>query len=84
MKLRSLEEIERDEKINGPYVPMDRKPQKPPGPLAIWATDMVWKLGRLLELVPRVLKFLFVEVIILAIIAGMVGLIVFGLSHLFM
>ena len=91
MKLRTLDEIERDEKLHGPVT---AAPPRPPGPimrvlLAVW-----YGIGRILlgigEALIYLTKGLFRVLVRLldvglffAILLGIVGCIVFGLVYLF-
>lgn len=88
MKLRSLDEIERDEKMRGPIrardVPLPVSTDDlQPGP----AKRFLLGLGDVFIFIPKllfkILVRLLAEGIALAVILGIVGCIVFGLVYLF-
>jgi len=87
MKIRTLQEIEEDERVNGPlHLRNLPKPVKPPGPVkrAYSAFGrLLLGIGELLLLLPRLIIRLLDLGLGIAIILGIVGCIVFGLVYLF-
>lgn len=86
MELRSLAEIERDERnaaLNPPKPPKPRKPPKPASLRPSFIREALYVIGRLIAGIPKLVKFLFIHGLALAILLGIVGIIAFGFGYLF-
>ncbi|HTK60675.1 MAG TPA: hypothetical protein VL283_05745 [Candidatus Baltobacteraceae bacterium] len=83
MKIRTLEEIERDERLHGPVIPSPapvvRMEDLRPGPVKTFLLG----LGELFLLLPRALWRLLDYSLAIAVILGLAGCIIFGLVYLF-